>query len=1300
MAARRVFISYAQESDAHREAVRDLWVFLRRHGVDAKLDWEAAQRRQDWTLWMGDQVREADVVLCVASEQYRKRAEGREGPDVGRGVQWEARLIRDAFHAAQDDLQKFVPVVLPGQSPDGIPDFLAPSTSTVYFVEGYTVHGAEKLLRFLLQQPEVVEPPLGPVPDLGQWNPDDPVPPAPVIPSKPVVGLRHAVVMRVELHEGALRTRTELAGTPLGEHEAPLPRNLRDWQRESAEGLARLGHALRDALVDDVTVRRLVELIDNGPLDHTVDLVVWLTDDVSWLPVELLRLPDHRLLATVPGVSLSRGLAGVERPATPPLAGPLKILAAVAAPAETRTANVPLDVEAEMQAVVDVVTPLDSSRAVQVRVLEVASLEEIGRALNTDQYHVLHLSAHGSADGVELEDEDGNPVFADAVRLVGALRAGARPLPLVVLSSCRGAETGSAGLAAALVRHGADRVIAMQAAVTDVFATDLARELYRVLATEPDTTVASALAAARRHAADAEIRRNKASGTSRLETVVPTLIHSGQDTALRNTTLPEAALSRATVEGTGSGVRELRIGRLIGRREQVRRAMGVLRGTPSDPNGYGTPAGAVFTGVGGIGKTAIAGRVLARAREEGWAIAEHEGVWNPAALIEAVANATTDPAHHTTAAVLHSPDRTDDDKLRAIFRLLARTRLLILFDDFEQNLTTDGAFRDEGVASIFTELCEAANKGRILVTCRYPVPDTDHLLLHLNVPPLTPAELSRLLLRLPALREQSPQNRQLIADTIGGHPRLVEFLDILLRQRPDPTTTLRHVTTKLRALARRESLDPGPGRPLNRGIDDAIRLGSRDILLDTLLTHLTAPQLELALQTSLFRATTTTQDLVHTRHGATPTDDQMLDLDRDITRLQDLTLLTTVDGELVMHPWIASSLQRDQAPADLESRHRRGAAMRHHRITTGQPRLDDYIDHIRHLASCGDYDEAADAALTACHLVDGEVTVAALLAEIVPLIPTSHRHYTWLSERECDAMQTIGLTTATAHKRHQIHELLQERLATNPDNAEYQRDLSISHDKLGDLAMARGDTGTAEQHYQASLDIAQRLATADPDNAEYQRDLSVSQNKLGDLAMARGDTGTAEQHYQASLAIRERLATADPDNTQYQRDLGVSHNKLGDLEVARGDTGTAEQHYQTSLAIAQRLAAADPDNAQYQRDLSISYDRLGDMAAARGDTGTAEQHYQADLAIAQRLAAADPDNAQYQRDLSISYERLGDLEVARGDTGTAGQHYRAGLSILERLAATDPDNAQYQRGLIFLRDRIDNLDPGAGETVA
>ena len=52
-----------------------------------------------------------------------------------------------------------------------------------------------------------------------------------------------------------------------------------------------------------------------------------------------------------------------------------------------------------------------------------------------------------------------------------ALKHAGRPVPLIMLSSCSGGAAGSQAMAAELIAHGADRVIAMLAPVTDDYAT-------------------------------------------------------------------------------------------------------------------------------------------------------------------------------------------------------------------------------------------------------------------------------------------------------------------------------------------------------------------------------------------------------------------------------------------------------------------------------------------------------------------------------------------------------------------------------------------------------------------------------------------------------------------------------------------------------------------------------------------------------------------------------------------------------------------------------------------------------------
>jgi TIR domain len=379
-----VFVSYAHDDGAHVERVREFWWFLRSNGVDAQLDLPAAEQRQDWGEWMTRQVRDAERVLVVASPEYKRRAEGDAGPDEGRGVQWEARLIRGRFYADQKrGLQAVVPVVLPGGSAGDVPLWLAPTSTTCYTVSEFTVAGAEALLRLLTSQPGETVPPIGPVPVLPPH-----APPGGVGVVRPA--LRTEMLIEAEITgDGQLASTVWVAGAGLGERRVPLPDEVNHvWAAlqlppaEAADRVTEAGRRLGAAVLGEADGQRLATLLHTLPPGGEVQVVLAAVGPGLALPVELIRLATAEgvevgPLGLLPGVSVSRrpaapSLDGQPEPGEPPgavLAGPLKVLAAVAAPDETKTKNVPLDVEAEMQAVLDAVTDLAGHPGAQVRMV-------------------------------------------------------------------------------------------------------------------------------------------------------------------------------------------------------------------------------------------------------------------------------------------------------------------------------------------------------------------------------------------------------------------------------------------------------------------------------------------------------------------------------------------------------------------------------------------------------------------------------------------------------------------------------------------------------------------------------------------------------------------------------------------------------------------------------------------------------------------------------------------------------------------------------------------------------------------
>jgi hypothetical protein len=162
----RVFISYAYDSEAHKQQVLALATLLRTQlGIDARIDRWYEHERRDWTQWAIEQLDKADFVLAIASPAFRARGDGQAPADEGRGAQFEGALLRNTMMRDRNaGLRKILPVVLPGNKIDDIPEFLLPYSATRYVIERLTPDGIIDLRRALTGQPRHPLPPLGPRP--------------------------------------------------------------------------------------------------------------------------------------------------------------------------------------------------------------------------------------------------------------------------------------------------------------------------------------------------------------------------------------------------------------------------------------------------------------------------------------------------------------------------------------------------------------------------------------------------------------------------------------------------------------------------------------------------------------------------------------------------------------------------------------------------------------------------------------------------------------------------------------------------------------------------------------------------------------------------------------------------------------------------------------------------------------------------------------------------------------------------------------------------------------------------------
>jgi tetratricopeptide (TPR) repeat protein len=271
------------------------------------------------------------------------------------------------------------------------------------------------------------------------------------------------------------------------------------------------------------------------------------------------------------------------------------------------------------------------------------------------------------------------------------------------------------------------------------------------------------------------------------------------------------------------------------------------------------------------------------------------------------------------------------------------------------------------------------------------------------------------------------------------------------------------------------------------------------------------------------------------------------------------------------------------------------------------------------------------------------------------------------------------------------------RAASDRSNTDWQRDLSVSFNKLGDIAVRAGKLDDARGFYDQELAVAKALAAKDPSNTDWQRDLSASFDRLGDVAVRAGNLDDARGFYDQVLAVAKALAAKDPSNTDWQRDLSVSFNKLGDVAVRAGKLDDARGFYEQALAVAKALAGKDPSNTDWQRDLSISFERLGDVAVTAGKLDDARSFYEQTLAVRKALAAKDPSNTDWQRDLAVSFSKLGDVAVRAGKLDDARAFYDQALAVAKALAGKDPSTTDLQRDVSVSFNKLGDVAVRAGK---
>lgn len=112
-------IAYTHDSDDHRDWVANLAVDLMDLGIDMIFDQMHLTLGADMMHFMEGLVRDANFVLMVLTDNYKRKVDARAG-----GAGYEGSIISAELYASVPNQGKFIPLLRSGSSDSAVPTFL------------------------------------------------------------------------------------------------------------------------------------------------------------------------------------------------------------------------------------------------------------------------------------------------------------------------------------------------------------------------------------------------------------------------------------------------------------------------------------------------------------------------------------------------------------------------------------------------------------------------------------------------------------------------------------------------------------------------------------------------------------------------------------------------------------------------------------------------------------------------------------------------------------------------------------------------------------------------------------------------------------------------------------------------------------------------------------------------------------------------------------------------------------------------------------------------------------------------
>jgi tetratricopeptide (TPR) repeat protein/tRNA A-37 threonylcarbamoyl transferase component Bud32 len=220
---------------------------------------------------------------------------------------------------------------------------------------------------------------------------------------------------------------------------------------------------------------------------------------------------------------------------------------------------------------------------------------------------------------------------------------------------------------------------------------------------------------------------------------------------------------------------------------------------------------------------------------------------------------------------------------------------------------------------------------------------------------------------------------------------------------------------------------------------------------------------------------------------------------------------------------------------------------------------------------------------------------------------------------------------------------LEEFVQLQGDETSFQLDRAKAYTRLGFFGAELDDKEKSISHFQKAEEIAASLAASYPGVVEYQSELSLASNNLGEIYRQNGRWQEAEQPLIRAVSMRKSLVHDHPGDGLCVVNLACSYNNLGLLytQMPTPRHNQAEQSFLAALDTLKKAGDTVPAEPRHQLELPRTYNNLALLYKDMDRPKDAEQAFEDSLGHHRALAKKRPDVDEYQFAVAYNLSNLG-----------------------------------------------------------